>query len=272
MANFHPISLYEFNRFPPWELFCSAYRAGKEAEAAKSSFEKLHHNRAVLLFSFSCIEAVVNYALLRTLPGVENGLPQSIERQSVRAKLDYLDKNIPDPIKRLEINQILDEYAFLRNELAHPKRVDQQAQFHTQHLQSRKIIELLQVFCVRIFLTLDGEFPYWITGWNYAGYNGSWRELYLHSNGNGFSHTLGRMDFAFRLGCGPGLVDFSRCHMSSLQHFDEISSFLDSYIADADPISPMFPTRPRLIRKWWEAGELKRIESEVINAAGWSRN
>jgi hypothetical protein len=165
----------------------------------------------------------------------------------------------------------MEEHAFLRHEIVHFKRTDQQPQFHVQHLQSPAFLRLLQAFFVRCFVAAHGEFPYWITGSNYTGFNGSWRDLFLNNNGNGFSYTLARMDFAFKPLCGPGSMEFAGAHMATLEYFGNLQKFLDDFPYEAEPISPRFPQRPRLIRRWWLLSVVEAVEAEVFDAVARKR-
>jgi hypothetical protein len=140
-----------------------------------------------------------------------------------------------------------------------------------QHIHPAKFMILIEKFSLRVFLPTHGEFPYWLTGWNYTGFNGNWRDLYLSNNGNGFGHSLDRMGFQFKPMQGAGTQGFVQAHMSTFEHYDEIRSFLDTYPADAEPISATFPTRPRLLRNWWCQTSLHAAEGDVMRAAGWSK-
>jgi len=265
---FHDQPLFEFNRFAPWELFCSAYRAGREGESAKSPIDRLHFNRTMLLFAFAAIEAMLNYMVQRL--GTSRGEDKTsfIRNKGLSDKLAYIEAQVGQAIVRTEFDQLMEDYAFLRHEIVHFKRTDQQPQFHVQHLQPPKLIQLLQVFFVRSFVATHGEFPYWITGSNYSGFNGNWRDLFLSNNGNGFSYTLGRMGFPFKPMCGPGSMDFAGAHMATLEHFYEIHSFLDRFPRDVEPISHRFPQSPRLVRRWWMSTVMEAIEAEVYEALG----
>ena len=179
-------NLLELNRSAPWELFSSAYRTGMEAAHAKSAIEKLHHNRAMLLFAFASIEALLNNVILSIAPN-DIELRHSVERKPIKKKLGYIESHMGIAIDQTEIDLILSDYKLFRDQTAHHKRSDQLPQFHAQHMQPLKLIELLQIFFARVHLARHGEFPYWITGWNYIGFNGNWRDPYLHNNGNGFT-------------------------------------------------------------------------------------
>jgi hypothetical protein len=266
---FHDEPLFEVNRFAPWELFCSAYRAGREAENAKSPIERLHFNREMLQSAFASMEATLNYMVQKLATAAGEDKTRFIRYKKLTDKLAYIEERIGQPIVHVEFDRITDEYGFLRNETAHPKRTDQQAQFHVQHLQPQGLLRLLQMFLVRCYLATDGEFPYWITGWNYTGFNGNWRDLYLSNNGNGFSHTLGRMDFPFKPLCGAGSMGFANAHMATLEDFDNVQNFLDGYPREVEPMSAGFPQRPRLIRRWWLPGVIEAVEGEVFEAMGW---
>jgi hypothetical protein len=266
---FHDTPLFEFNRFTPWELFTSAYRMSREAESAKSPMHRLHFNRAMLLFAFAAIEATANYTVQRLATAAGDSKETFIKRNPVEDKLDYIEAKTDQRIERTEFDKLQDQYRFLRNEIAHPKRADQQEQFHVQHTQPLKFLRLLQVFFVRCFHASDGEFPYWITGWNYTGFNGNWRDLFLSYNG--FSHSLGRMQFPFKPNAGLGTIEFANAHMATLEHFHVLQEFLDRYPQEVEPMSPGFPDRPRLIRCWWLSGVLDAVEQEVFVAKGWRK-
>lgn len=263
---FHESPLFEFNRFAPWELFCSAYRAGHEGERAKSPIERLHHNRSMLLFAFAGMEALLNYMIERLPTEANEDKPKFIRQKKLAEKLDYIEAKTNHSLERAEFDLLMEEYAFLRHEIVHHKRTDQQPQFHVQHVQPQTLLRLLQFFSVRMFIATHGEFPYWLTGWNYTGFNGNWRDLYLHNNGNGFSHTLWRMGYPFKWSSGPGAMNFADAHMSSLQHFSDIQSFLNGYPHEVEPLSPSFPQRPRLIRRWWLGTVIEAVEREVAAA------
>src|ERR1700742_3216731 len=167
---FHDEPLFEFNRFAPWELFGSAYRAGREAETAKSPMERLHFNRAMLLLAFAAIEAMANYMVHRIATAAGESKETFIKTKHVGDKLDYIEANTGNKIDRTDYEKLREEYAFLRNEIVHFKRTDQQPQFHVQHVQPAKLLPLLQIFFVRCFVATHAEFPYWVTGWNYTGF------------------------------------------------------------------------------------------------------
>lgn len=266
---FHDEPLFEFNRFAPWELFSSAYRAGSEAARAKSPMERLHFNRAMLLLAFAAIEAMANYMVQRLATAAGESKKTFIKEKHVGDKLEYIEAKTGRKIDRVEYDKLREEYAFLRNEIVHFKRTDQQEQFHVQHVQPPKFLRLLQVFFVRCFVAVDGEFPYWVTGWNYTGFNGSWRDLFL--NYNSFSHSLGRMNFPFKPYAGPGTIEFASAHMATPENFDVLQKFLDAYLGEVEPMSPGFPDRPRLIRRWWLSGVIEAVESEVFIAKGWKK-
>jgi hypothetical protein len=268
---FHDEPLFEFNRFAPWELFCSTYRAGREAENAKSPIERLHFNRSMLLFAFAAIEAMLNYMVEKLATAAGEDKTSFIRNKRLLDKLDYVEQSIGQPIPRTAFDQLMEEYAFLRHEIVHFKRTDQQPQFHVQHVQPPKFLRLLQVFFVRCFVATHGEFPYWITGWNYTGFNGSWRDLYLSNNANGLSHTLGRMNFSFKPLCGPGSMGFAGAHMATLEHFDALQAFLAAYPHDVETMSSTFPQRPRLVRRWWLPTVIDAVEGEVFAALGWGK-
>jgi hypothetical protein len=263
---FHETPMFEFNRFAPWELFCSAYRSGREAENAKSPIERLHFNRSMLLFAFAAMEALINYTVQRLAAADDEDKASFIRHKKFGDKLVYIEDKIGQQIVRTEFDSLMKEYAFLRNEVVHHKRTDQQPQFHVQHVQPQKFLRLLQLFFVRCFVATHDEFPYWITGWNYTGFNGNFRDLFLSNNDNGFGYSLGRLGFSFRPLCGPGSMGFAAGHMSTLEHFDEVHAFLEAYSADVEPKMPGFPLKPRIIRRWWLASVTEGVQSEVVAA------
>lgn len=269
---FHEDSLYEFNRFAPWELFSSAFRSGHEAQDDKSPTQRIHFNRGMLLLTFASMEAMANYFVQRLAATAGESKKTFIKDKTVGDKLDYIDEKTGAKINRAEFKKLRAEYAHLRNEIVHFKRIDQQEQFLVRHIQPLEFLGLLQLFFVRCFIAVEGELPYWVTGWNYTGFNGSWRDLYLHNNGNGFSHTLGRMGFPFKSPwCGAGSEGFAEAHMSSLEHFKELQRFLGGYPQDVEPLSPAFPDRPRLVRHWWDPAVVAAVEDEVLTAKGWKK-
>jgi hypothetical protein len=85
-----------------------------------------------------------------------------IRRKKLSDKLDYIEQSIGQRIQRTELDKLTKEYEFLRHEIVHFKRTDQQPQFHVQHIQPSKFLRLLQVFFVRCFVATHEEFPYWI--------------------------------------------------------------------------------------------------------------
>jgi hypothetical protein len=268
---FHDEPLFEFNRFAPWELFSSAYRSGREAENAKSPMERLHFNRAMLLLAFAAMEAMANYMAQRLAAAAGESKETFIRSKPLADKLDYIESKIGKTIDRTEFDKLQDEYRFLRNEIVHFKRTDQQEQFHVQHVQPAKFLRLLRIFFVRCFVATHDEFPYWVMGWNYTGFGGNWRDLSLSNNGNGFSHTLGRMGFPFKPHTGPGTMGFAAAHMATLEHFERLQKFLDAYPYEVEPLSPGFPDRPRLIRCWWLPDVIEAVEGEVFAAKGWKK-
>lgn len=263
---FHDTPLYEVNRFAPWELFCSAFRAHEEAERSKSPMERLHHNRTLLLFSFAFLEALLNYSVRKF--GNEEDVRTLLRYKEMKDKINFIEKKVGTKVDRTEFEEINKSFKDFRAEIVHFKRSDHQPQFFAQFLDSKKLIRLMQALGVRIFLLTEKEFPYWLTGWNYTGFNSNIRDLLLSNNGNGFGYSLGNMGFKFKPLCGPGMMSFSEGHMSTLEHFKEICSFLVAYGGDAEPVSSLFPTRPRLLKNWWCQASLEAAEREVMQARG----
>ena len=259
---FHEVPLHEWNRFAPWELFCSAFRAQREAEAARSPLERLHHNRAMLLFAFAYLEALLNYAVSRVSKGED--VSEFVRKKKLIDKLKRVGERTRRMIRRDELDKVIKEYQYLRNEIVHPKRNDQQPQFHVQHINPSNFISLLQKFSLGIFAALGEEFPYWLTGWNYTGFNGNWSDLFLSNNGNGFAYSLMYMGFRFRPLHGAGNPSFGMAHMTTAEHFEEIQGFLAGYPEDREPLVRRFPMRPRLVKTWWSRETLRAVEEEVM--------
>jgi hypothetical protein len=121
---FHDTPLYEFNRFAPWELFCSAYRACHEAASSKSPLERIHHNRSMLLFTFAGIEASLNYMVQRLAAASGEDRSKFIRQKRIEDKLEYIEDKIRQQIDRSELDGLVEEYEFLRHEIVHHKRTD----------------------------------------------------------------------------------------------------------------------------------------------------
>jgi hypothetical protein len=220
----------------------------------------------MLLFTFAGIEASLNYMVQRLAAASGEDRSKFIRQKRIEDKLEYIEDKIRQQIDRSELDGLVEEYEFLRHEIVHHKRTDQQAQFHVQNIQPTKVIKFFQLFSVRIFVATHGEFPYWLTGWNYTGFSGNWSDLFLSNNGNGFGHTLGYMRYPFKHPFGPGSMDFATTHMSTLAHFENILAFLNAYPADAEPFSPILPMRPRLVRKWWDPFVTEAVAREAMDS------
>jgi hypothetical protein len=60
--------------------------------------------------------------------------------------------------------------------------------------------------------------------------------------------------------------------MATLEHFDVLQAFLAAYPNDVEPMSSMFPQRPRLVRQWWLPSVIDAVEGEVFAALGWGKH
>lgn len=152
-------------------------------------------------------------------------------------------------------------YKDIRNEVSHPKRKDQLISDYLDIVDPVDFINIVKYFLVKICEYQNKEYQYWMLGWNYIGCNHNDFELFLHSNGNGFSHSFNSLFGGGYLSLGYDF--FSKKYLRSYESFLKVQNLLDVLPVNIEKTHAHF-NPPKLTRRWWDKNIFAKTDYSVF--------
>ena len=248
--------VWRWNSDLTWHYYSSMQFEAHCAQTAWHEFGRYHHLRACIYFGIGTLEAFLNKRIRRFLEG------QGVDEAEISRKLFHSIEDMwtkwvkriygKSAIKESGVSDVFKRFKDIRNEITHPTNRDHSIYAHLDIVQPYELLEAVAIGLVSLYEAEQQPFPYWLLGWNYVGMNGDATHPAESNNQNGFLHSLRYMGFKVPAGIAPACEDWERQNMTSLVGFKKLRLDLDMYPEDIEPIQDMFPTRPRLCRRWWD--------------------
>lgn len=245
--------IWRWNSELPWHHHCSMLYEAALAHEANNDFMRYHHVRSCIYFAVSALEAFLNGQMRRFHEG--KGVPEKeIFKKLKKTPIDNKRADWPSEICGHSvvfpdgIDQIFAAHKDIRNETTHPKRRDHSIYPELEGANPNELAEAVSVAMVAVYEGLDDPFPYWLLGWNYVGMNNNAAYPHQSNNMNGFFYSLKRM--GWRISATE--IDWDKRNMVTLENYRVLKDALDEYPLYIEPYWPIFPTRPRLTRRWWD--------------------
>jgi hypothetical protein len=248
---------------PAWESFPSLCESASLAVASRNEFDRNKNLKAALLFSSIALEAFLN-RLMRTHLEARQTPEKEIVATLVGPSLTTKLKTWPAKWCALpptssdsdELIASLDAYRALRNGITHPKERDHSIYATLERLDAKVLVTTVALTMVALCETRREQYPYWVLGWNFVGFNRDPAQPLL-TDAAQFIHALARMGFLRP--ADALVVDTSRGWqnrwLSSRKGYSELAALLGAYSADIEPWFELIPgagSPPRLCRRWWD--------------------
>lgn len=251
----YSVHSFRWNVDPAWTNFSAMIQDGYLFGQAKTEYERHKASKSCLYFGVAAVEAFFNQELREFMR--KQGLPdEEILKVIAAPKIRYgaiQDSSFGDICKDIKYKEF-QFYKEIRNEVTHPSRKDQLIYDYLNVVIPLEFVRLVQYIFVKVCDMQNKEYQYWMLGWNYIGFNGNNKDLFLSNNLNGFYYSFLSMNI-------HGLdvsnqLSFEEDYMKGYDSFTKTQLLLNSYPFDIEPRSKF--SKPRLTRKWWEHGiELK---------------
>lgn len=250
-----------------WEAYNRIYFSYKRSETETENYLRRLYRSHFVVFSYSFIDALISNILMLQL-----GLSKSeVSQGSLRAKIEKLDrhKSIVGVLSSFDV--FWSDLNWLRNELIHPKRIDHVTPNELDALDIAAKVQLLNSFSILAYQSVDLEFPYWLTGWNYVN------SMMTDSVSQGIV-LIDNQEFKARLSMMLGYHDprhagqaleIVKNYMVGQARYNAICAHLDSLGFETQPIpsNPEFPDdtgfdlMPLLTKVWWDRDKMRDLRA-----------
>lgn len=253
---------YTWNVDPAWEAFSALGESSYLEAHAPHEFDRTRHRKAALLNSSITLEAFINSQMRKHLEAAglaEAAIMKRLRAQSLPKKLRKWPAEIfgrPAAIADAALLDAIEDYHDLRNGIVHPKERD-----HALYskLESVKLPQLTEGVALTIVAILEAgarQYPYWLLGWNFVGFNHDPAQPFLN-NAAQFLHSLARMDYvpSQHAWVADESEAWQRRFLTGTASFRRLKSSLDAYPHDIEPWCELIPglgSPPRLCRRWWD--------------------
>ncbi|MDR9407560.1 MAG: hypothetical protein RI573_01845 [Balneolaceae bacterium] len=251
--------IWRFNVDHTWENFSYLIEDQARTKNAENPFLKNKYKRSCLYYCEVAIESLLNRIMrdkLQNQGEKEKKIYGKLKKTGFYNKLtewpeDVFDAKIRLTDKELSLFEIFEAYYRLRNSLTHPKHYDHSIYESLKDLNVDKIREAGTRVLLEIFILKDGIFPYWLTGWNFVGFNGDDNNPFL-SNNSQFLHALSRMgfiniDFAWT---ADKSNEWQSNNMSCFEDLCILTKKLNEYPYTKEKVEDF--NGPILTKNWWE--------------------
>lgn len=253
-------SHWRFGVDPFWEHVCSMYQECYMYRHATHAFARNHHLRSCVYFCVSALEAGLNQKM-RAFLEKEHTTEFEIIKKLKNEKLSVKIKKWPEMMNGLITNlpqyvpEHFDEMINLRHEITHSKNKDHAIYLGLEEVNPFWCVKSASEYLVALHEALKEEYPYWLLGWNIVGQN---HECQAFCGNNG-EFVWGLSNIGFNISAG----DYSRSmrwreeNMTTLSGYQKLSELLRRNTLDIEPRNPIFPTKTRLTRRWWDEALIK---------------
>jgi hypothetical protein len=254
---------YRWNVDPVWENLSSVFEEAHYAREASNDYNRYKHIRSLLSFASTGLEAFFNQLIRKRMSerGESKTRISDVLRMPLSKKindwfLEEYQSNAELKPDASGLYALFEEYHKLRHGLTHPKDIDHSIYLNLDCLDPERVVRAVQETLLHVHEILQRSFPYWLTGWNFVGFNRDPAYPCLQNVAQ-FRHALAHM----------GLIEsadaweYNRANsweqkwMSDHEGFYRLSSILATYPEDIGPwfeIIPGLGSPPRLCRKWWD--------------------
>lgn len=262
-----------------WEAYNRIYFSYKRSEAETENYLRRLYRSHFVVFSYSFVDAVVSDILMSRL-----GLSMSnVSQGSLRDKIEKLDRHNATVGVLSSFDAFWSDLSWLRNELVHPKRSDHATPNELDSLNIASKVRLLNSFSILAYQSVDLEFPYWLTGWNYVNsmISNSVSQGIVLINNQEFKARLTMMLGYYDSRYSGQALEIVKNYMVGQTRYDAICTHLDSLGFETQPLleNPGFPDdtgfdlMPLLTKVWWDRDKMRDLRAaRQHKVKSWTRD
>lgn len=253
-------AVWRWNVDDIWQSYSSMYRERHSVDSATNDIERYHHLSASLLFGGCALESFLNTQMRVFLEHSgcdERKIFKALRHTPLRGKArEWASQIGSSDISDADITVIF-EFLELRNEVTHRKRRDHSLYKELDEAEVSVFLLAIRNAFLNIYTGLGHSYPYWLLGWNFVGMNNDETHPCLLNNAQ-FKHALRHMGFDVPAFDYYAAEEWERKHMKTVEGFGRVVRQIYQVAPEIEPRSAIFPTAPRLCKRWWDKALITR--------------